>query len=69
MIEPHPQVQRHPAAKPDAAAPPAPASAGATAAGKPGGQKIYRVGMSGDATEMDPLKSTTQANQPVQDAM
>jgi peptide/nickel transport system substrate-binding protein len=48
---------------------PAPSGAGAAAAGKPGGTKIYRVGMSGDATEMDPARSTTQANQPVQEAL
>jgi peptide/nickel transport system substrate-binding protein len=49
---------------------PAPApTAGVAAAGKPGGLKIYRVGLSGDATEMDPARSTTQANNPVQEAL
>jgi peptide/nickel transport system substrate-binding protein len=54
------------AAAPPAAPAPAPAAA---AAGKPGGLKVYRVGLSGDATEMDPLRSTTQANHPVQEAL
>jgi peptide/nickel transport system substrate-binding protein len=54
-----------PSASPAAAAPaPAPA-----AAAKPGGTKIYRVGLSGDATDLDPLKSTTQANVPPSEAL
>jgi peptide/nickel transport system substrate-binding protein len=53
-----------------AASTPTPAAAAAgVAAGKPGGVKIYRVGLSGDATEMDPARSTTQANTPVQEAL
>jgi peptide/nickel transport system substrate-binding protein len=39
------------------------------AAGKPGGVKIYRVGLSGDATEMDPARSTTEANTPPQEGL
>jgi peptide/nickel transport system substrate-binding protein len=45
------------------------AAPAAAAVGKPGGVKIYRVGLSGDATEMDPARSTTQANNPVQEAL
>jgi peptide/nickel transport system substrate-binding protein len=55
------------------AAAPAPAPkvepTAAPAAGKPGGLKIYRVGLTGDATEMDPLRSNTQANHPPQEAL
>lgn len=65
-----PAAGASPSPSPAAAAPaPASAPAPAAAASKPGGTKIYRVGLSGDATEMDPLKSTTQANQPVQEAL
>jgi peptide/nickel transport system substrate-binding protein len=50
-------------------APTAAPTVGAAAAGKPGGVKIYRVGLSGDATELDPAKSTTQANNPPSEAL
>ncbi len=61
---------QEPAARPTTvAAGPTPAPTTATAAGTPGGVKIYRVGLSGDATELDPVKSTTEANQPPSEAL
>ncbi|MFN8521603.1 MAG: ABC transporter substrate-binding protein [Chloroflexota bacterium] len=57
-----------PTAAPAAEAKPTSAPAPQVAS-KPAGTKIYRVGLSGDATEMDPLKSITQANHPVQEAL
>ncbi len=32
------------------------------AAGKPGGTKVYRIGVAGEINELDPPRSTTQAN-------
>jgi hypothetical protein len=45
------------------------ATVASAAAGKPGGVKIFRMGLSGDATEMDPVRSTTEANNPPAEAL
>lgn len=45
-----------------AIAPTAAPTVQAAAAGKPGGMKVYRVGLSGEIAELDPPRSTTQAN-------
>jgi peptide/nickel transport system substrate-binding protein len=63
-----------PAARPTsvsaaATATPAPAPTVAVAAAAPSGKKIYRVGLSGDATQLDPVKSTTEANTPPSEAL
>src|SRR5579872_1730861 len=64
-----------PAARPtgvSAAPTPAPTSAPTSvsvAASAPGGPKIFRMGLSGDATELDPVKSTTEANNPPSEAL
>src|SRR5689334_22341088 len=49
---------------------PTPAATAASAAGgKPGGVKIFRMGLSGDATQLDPVRSTTEANNPPSEAL
>jgi len=49
---------------------PSPAPTGVSAAaGKPGGVKIFRMGLSGDATQLDPARSTTEANNPPSEAL
>src|SRR5579864_7286948 len=50
-------------------APTAAATVASAAAGKPGGIKIFRMGLSGDATELDPVRSTTEANNPPAEAL
>ncbi|MBV9329199.1 MAG: ABC transporter substrate-binding protein [Chloroflexi bacterium] len=63
-----------PAARPTsvsaaATAAPTPAPTVAAAAAAQAGKKIYRVGLSGDATQLDPVKSTTEANNPPSEAL
>jgi peptide/nickel transport system substrate-binding protein len=49
--------------------PTAPPTSAPAAAATAGGIKTYRVGLSGDATELDPIKSTTEANNPPSEAL
>src|SRR5579859_2095367 len=72
---PQPAATRPPTSQPTAvsaaatSAPTPAATAVSAAAGKPGGVKIFRMGLSGDATQLDPARSTTEANTPPSEAL